>query len=133
MSKIKDRQLQEYLSEVSRSLICDKKQKKAIIGQLRADVEGFVAENDETSLEDIIGYFGSAESISASFMENVDTVKLKRSLDVKKVIVIALVLALVIYVLFVVISLVDVHDEAHGYIEEGIMMIKNNFVGGELI
>ena len=133
MSKATERHWEEYLSKVSKALICDKKQKKAVLDQLRADVEDYLSENSEATVADIEGCFGTPESIAASFMENVDTVKLKRSLDLKKIIVIAVVIALAIYALFVVISLIDVHDEAHGYFEEGIMMIKNNIAGGELI
>ncbi len=133
MSKVTDKELKKYFCDVSKALICDRKQKKLFISQLEADVEAYLAENEDAEIRQIENSFGSPEVIAASFMENVGTEKLKKSLDVKKAIIIAIVAALIIYALFVVISLIDVHGEAHGYFEEGIMMIKNQFTGGEIL
>ncbi len=133
MSRVTDRELKKYFCDVSKALICGRKQKKVFISQLEADVEAYLAENEDAEISQIENSFGSPEIIAASFMENVGTEKLKKSLDIKKAMIIAIIAALLIYALFVVISLMDVHDEAHGYIEEGIMMVKNNIWGGEIL
>lgn len=130
MSKVTEKELKAYFSDISKAIVCDRKKKKEFLGQLKNDVETYLAENGEATISQIEACFGSSESIAASFMENIGAERLKKSIDIRRAVIIALAAALVIYALFVVISLVDVHQEAHGYIEEGIMMIKN-VTGGE--
>ena len=123
MDKTSKKQLDEYFAEVSKALMCPPKQKKAFINQLRSDVESFLNDNPDATADEIKACFGSAESIAQSFITNSEPGTLKKALDIKKVILIGVIVALVIYLAFVVISLIDVHTEAHGYFREGFMMI----------
>lgn len=113
--------LNEYISSVSSLIICPLKQKKAFITELRSDVENFLAENKKATKDDIEKFFGSPESIASSFISNTDSVKIKRKISIKNILILAVVIALLIYLAFVVISLIDVHTEAHGYLQEGIV------------
>ena len=119
-----NKQLQEYYREISKHVICPGKLKKEFLNQLKDDIDCFISDNPEATIEDVKENFGTAKAIAESFMQGMDVSGLKKKLNISKMIFIALVIALVIYAAFVVISLVDVHNEAHGYIEEGIMMIK---------
>ena len=125
MSKLTQKELKGYFSDVSAAIVCKEKQKKAFLQQLRSDVEDFLLENPDSSLKQIEDCFGTAEKISHSFMENAGTKEITQRLKLKKYILIALVAALVIYAAFVVISLIDVHTEAHGFFTEGIMMAES--------
>lgn len=132
MSKVTTTELNSYFSEISDSLVCPEKQKKEFIESLRGDVEAFIEENTEADINEVVAFFGSAETISRSFMENSDPKAIAKRLKMKKYILAAVIVALVLYALFVVISLIDVHEEAHGYIEEGVMVIKI-VTGGDFI
>lgn len=125
MRRITETELKKYYSEVSGAIVCSHKQKTAFMKELRSNVEEFLTSAPEATVEDIITCFGSPEIIAESFLENADSAKIKKRLDIKKYIIIAIVVALLIYAVFVIISLIDVHTEAHGYFEEGIMMINN--------
>lgn len=119
----KDEIISEYISSVSSAIICKPKQKKAFLNQLRSDVEAFVDENGKAAVNDIRNIFGSPESIAESFISNSDSGELKRKITFKKFIVVAIIAALLIYLAFVVISLIDVHSEAHGYFEEALICV----------
>lgn len=112
--------LNEYISSVSSMIICPQKQKKAFISELRSEVENFIIEKENVTKEDIENVFGTPETIASSFISNTDSAKIKRKISIKNIIILAVVLALLIYLAFVVISLIDVHTEAHGYFEEGL-------------
>ena len=133
MSKTVSAEINSYLAEISASLLCGEKEKKEFISCLKNDIQAFLEEKPDAQIADITAVFGSAETISRSFMENSDPKAIAKKLKLKKYIIAAIVLVLVIYALFVVISLIDVHDEAHGFSEEGIMMICSNITGGELL
>ena len=130
MSKVTKAELNGYFSEISALLLCNEKHKKGFIMSLRNDIEAFLEENTEADINDIKAVFGSAEDISKGFMENTDPKTIAKRIKLKKYILAAV--AVLIYALFVVFSLIDVHEEAHGYIEEGIMMIKI-VTGGDFI
>lgn len=132
MSKVTKAELNGYFSEISALLLCNEKHKKGFIMSLRNDIEAFLEENTEADINDIKAVFGSAEDISKGFMENTDPKTIAKRIKIKKYILAAVAVAVLIYALFVVFSLIDVHEEAHGYIEEGIMMIKI-VTGGDFI
>ena len=125
-----DALLNEYISSVSSLIICPLKQKKAFLAELRSDVENFLVETENATKEDIENFFGTPESIASSFISNTDSAKIKRKISIKNIIILAVVLALLFYLAFVVISLIDVHTESHGYFEEGIVPAVISIVKG---
>lgn len=129
MTKTNDRELKEYYARISHCVVCGHKQKSAFLKELKNTVEEFRLSNPDASVDEIKAFFGSPEQIAASFTENRDWRELKKNLSVKKLLLLAVILALLIYVAFIVISLIDVHEEAHGYFREGILTMVNALKG----
>ena len=127
-----DTKLKEYYREIEKLLVCERKQKAEFMSVLKADIDENIATVGQADIENIRAEFGTPEKIAESFLSNSDALTVKKRINIKRCIIAAVVAALVIYLAFVIISLIDVHTEAHGYIEEGIMMI-NTLVGGELL
>ena len=125
-------ELKAYYSAIEKNIICDRKQKSAFMAELKANIDEYLAAEGETDMEKIKAEFGTPEMIAASFLSGSDAAAIKKKLNIRKIILIAIVIALAIYLAFVIISLIDVHTEAHGYIEEGIMMISTIKGGGTL-
>ncbi len=123
MNEKRDKELKAYYSEISKSIVCSKKQKTEFINQLKSDVDCYLSENPEATVQEITSCFGSAEQIGKSFVSEYDSDNIKKKLSVKRILIIAVIVMVLIYAAFVIISLIDVHNEAHGYIEEGIMVM----------
>ncbi len=117
-------ELKAYYSQIEKSLICERGQKAAFMAELKANIDEYLSGNTAATIDNIIEVFGAPEEIALSFMENTPAQAIRKKIDIKKYILIAIGAALLIYLAFVVISLIDVHTEAHGYIQEGIMMIS---------
>lgn len=132
MSKINMTELKVYYSEISKAVVCPKKEKAAFLAELKSNVEEFISLTPEADIDMIKAEFGTAEQIASSFIVNADAAAIKKKVDIRKLILIFLAIVLAVYLAFVVISLIDVHTESHGYMQEGIMMI-NTFTGGELL
>ncbi len=130
MNKLTDRELKEYYSRINDAVLCDRKQKKAFLKQLKENVQEYICDAPEATMEDIEKTFGTPRTIAESFIVNADSGKIKKQIQLKKVLVIAVVIALIIYALFVVLSLIDVHTEAHGYFEEGFLAVGRIIKGG---
>ncbi len=133
MDRVTEKELKKYYSRIDRLILCDRKQKKEFLCQFKESVKDFISDTPEATMEDIEKAFGTPESIGGSFIENTDSIKIKKQIQLKKVLVIAVVIALIIYALFVVISLVDVHTEAHGYFEEGFLIVSSTIKGGMVL
>ncbi len=121
--------LKEYYCEIEKLLVCDRKRKLAFMADLKANIDEYLAIFPDSDIEKIKTEFGTPEVIAESFLSNSNAAAIKKKLDIKKCILMALIIALAVYIAFVIISLIDVHTEAHGHIEEGIMMI-NTVSGG---
>lgn len=125
-------ELKAYYKEIEKLLVCDRKQKTAFMAELQANIDDYIADVGKTDMASIRAEFGTPETIAESFLSNSDALAIKKKIDIKKCILIAIVVVLLIYLAFVVISLIDVHTESHGYMQEGIMTI-NTLVGGGLL
>jgi len=117
--------INEYISEVSSAVICSTKKKKAFLCQLKQDAEAFISENEGATRQELEAVFGSPEAIAASILANSESGEIKSKISLKKTVIAFVLAVLFIYIIFVVLSLIDVHSEAHGYIEEGVMCIFN--------
>ncbi len=125
-----DSLLNGYISSVSSQLVCSPKLKKAFLSELRADVSAYLSQEENPTREKIECIFGSPEMIASSFISHSDSTEIRKKTSLKKIITVAVIVALIIYLAFVVISLIDVHTEAHGYFEEGIVSASVSIMKG---
>ena len=124
MNKLQKIQLNAYYKEISSFAGLTEKQKKEFINELKSTVNEYAELNPDCTIDDIKAVFGTPEEITLSFIENGNFAKVKKKLDIKRVIVAAVITALIIWFAFAVISLIDVHLEAHGTLTEGTLLIS---------
>ncbi len=124
MNKLQKIQLNTYYKEISSFAVLTGKQKKAFVNELKSAVNEYVELNPDCTIDDIKAVFGTPEEITLSFIENGNFTKVKKKLDIKRVIIAAVITALIIWFAFAVIGLIDVHLEAHGTLTEGMLIIS---------
>lgn len=95
-----NKQLKIYYKEIYSLTVCNKKQKKAFIKELKAAINEYTEQNPSYTIEDIRAVFGTPEEITLSFIENGSLTKVKKQLDVKRVIFTAVIIALIIWLAF---------------------------------
>ncbi len=117
-------ELKEYYKEIEKLLICSRKDKSAFMSELKANIEDYISDTGKSDIESIKTEFGTPEVIAESFLSNANALAIRKKLNIKKCIIIGLIVALAVYIGFVIISLIDVHTEAHGYMEEGVVIIN---------
>ncbi len=126
-------QLDSYYKEITDYLICSKKEKSSFIKELKTDIDEFILSFPEAAYEDIISTFGTPREIADSFISLAKTEDIRKRLDIRKLITGLLLAAFIIYLLFIIISLIDVHTESHGYFEEGFLFIQKIVTGGGVL
>ncbi len=133
MKGVTEKELKNYYSGISRLALCSRRHKREFLLQLKENVADFIAEYPEATMEEIVQVFGSPESIAESITVNIDKEEIFRQIRMKRLLVFAVAAAIIIYALFAIISLIDVHTEAHGYFEEGILAVGRIIKGGEVL
>lgn len=132
MNKKLKKQVSKYCRDISSFVICSSKQKREYIKELKNSINEMYEADPSLNIEDITEIFGTPRQIADSFKNETDAMTLKKTFSVKKMIFVFLLIALIVYIVFVVLSLIDVHTEAHGYFSEGFIYIKG-FWGGEVL
>lgn len=121
MTEALKKELNTYFSNVEDLLLCDRKNKKAFLEDLKNDIDEFVQHEPDVDFDSILSAFGTPEEIAESFLKNADIADIKKKMNVKKILLFSLLAVVLVYVIFVIASFIDVHTEAHGYFEEGIL------------
>ncbi len=132
MTESLNRKLEAYYDEIYSLAPCSKKQKKAFISELKTEIEEYVENFSSADINEIKAVFGSPEDIADGFAQSLTRGDIKKKLGLRKIIIMVLLCALIIWALFAVISLIDVHTEAHGYFSETVLYIYN-VSGGKLL
>ena len=70
--------------------------------------------------------------IAEGFIKELAGDEIKRKLSVKRILVFFISAVLLIWAVFAVVSLIDVHSDSHGYFTEEILHIQNIWGGGAL-
>lgn len=121
MTEALKKELDVYFSNVEALLLCDRKSKKDFLAELKNDVDEFLQYEPEANFGRILSTFGSPEEIAESFLKTADIANIKKKMNIKKIVLFSLLAIVLVYIIFVVASFIDVHTEAHGYFEEGIL------------
>lgn len=132
MNKTIQDELKKYYKEIEDNLLCDRKQKKVFLTDIKSDIEDFLSANESPSIDGIIANFGTPTQIAESFLTMQEVGSIKKKMNLRRILLFAVTAVLFIYLAFVVISLIDVHTEAFGYFKETIACIRPILKGGIL-
>lgn len=116
------KELNSYYKDIADCIPAGGKHKKIFISDLKECIGEYISENPGCTAEDIENRFGAPEEIALGFAEGFPEAA-ARSINIKKLIIVAVVIALFIWFAFAAASLIDVHNEARGTFTEGILSI----------
>ncbi len=88
----------DYIKSVNKNLICKRKLKKSIINDFRNSVLDYQEEKNITDINDIYAHFGTAEEVAKNYLSDADPKEIKKSTSAKRIILIAMLTALILYI-----------------------------------
>lgn len=133
MNKQLNRELECYYKNIAAVLLCDKNEKDSFIKELKGNIREYIEDEPDATIEDIKDIFGTEKAIGESFRAEADITSIRKKLSLKKTVISALAAIVFIYLIFVIISFIDVHTEAHGYFTEITVFVCNRFFAGVMI
>lgn len=96
-----------YIKSVSDSLVCDSTTKRLFIRDLRSKIHEYTQENEEAGIKELIAVFGSPEEIAEDFLNIESPDELRKTLSVKRAVIIAAATAVILFVSILLASLID--------------------------
>ncbi len=130
MTEALKKDLHVYFKEIDNLLICDRKNKKDFLADLKNDIDEFVQTESDANFNDILSAFGRPDEIAESFLKNTDVSNIKKKMNVKKLFLFLLLTVVLVYIIFIIASFIAVNTEAHGYYEEAILQAGILLAGG---
>lgn len=107
--------IDKYLSSVKKNLSCSSKKKSEFLSALKKGLDDFLLENPESTYEDIVKAFGEPETQSNEFMDSLDSEAIKKAFNWKKVVLIGVILALILWGIGVAVSAGKSYHDRSGY------------------
>ena len=130
MNDLMKSQLDEYYKNVEQLLLCDRKSKRVFLTDLKNDVNEFIQQEPLADFACVLSSFGTPQEIAESFLRNADIAKIKKRMNIKKIVLFSLLAVLLVYICFVIASFIDVHTESHGYFEDSVLRFSLFVKGG---
>lgn len=114
MSRINE-EIDEYIAEIKKNLICSSSQKNTIITDLRNSIVNFVEENDIDDINKVYAQFGAPEEIANQSISDTEPQKIKKNYKHHRVIIIGVVVAVLIITIVIIWGALDGHKSTDGY------------------
>lgn len=115
-----NKDIKNYLNDISRYLVCTKKQKKIILEDIEISVRDYIENANVKNMSEVYNHFGSPEDIAKTYLANfVKPSDIRKAISKKKVLIIVALIAFIILLVALTIALIDGHFTNSGYIIEG--------------
>ena len=114
-----NKDIEKYLSQVKAYLPCKKSDKAVILEDIRQAISEFAENSAIQSIDDIYKRFGTPEEIAKAYLSDAEPNNIKKAINIRKVFVIAVVIALSMLALTFLIIIIDSHSNEIIYYERG--------------
>ena len=122
---VSKRELRKYLRQVKAELLCPRKEQNRILGNLKESISGYLDEHPEATIESVRAFFGSAQQIAASYVEELPTPELIQKLKLRNrvlksmiaVVCAAALTALLMWGIAILIALEKADNQSEPYYE----------------
>ena len=107
--------VKKYKRLIKANLLCGTKLSKQFLSDLSDSIDNYIEENNIFQLADVQKHFGSPEQIAQSFFAETDISVIRKKVRLKQLILLALIVALLIWGVGIAISTKTSYDERSGY------------------
>lgn len=116
--RVTERELNKYLKQIKKRLVCKGAQRKAFVASFEDNLEEYLKANPEADFAQLQNDMGTPEEIADGFLENESASRIKNRMSIAKLFAIGIATALIIYVCAIIIALIDAHNShnARGYV-----------------
>lgn len=98
--KITDRERKKYISEIQKLLVCSAKERRKFIRDFNSNIDDFVSDNPDASIDELEKAMGTPQEIADGFMANVSPKYIKKRTSIARIFLIAVIFVVIFIVVF---------------------------------
>lgn len=110
--------LKRYKREIKSKLLCNTKESSACFNNMVEDIDNYVADNPNVTIDTVIKKFGSADEIADSFFSCVDMQTVRKKINIKKLIAVLVVTVIAVWGIVVAFGFIDSQSDTPDYLIE---------------
>jgi flagellar basal body-associated protein FliL len=107
VSNIDKSTLRKYFQEIKKETNCTKKERKRLLSVIKEEINNYLSENQNCTIEDIYKRFGTPNEFSNSLFQNMELDTYKHKLKVAKFIKICIIMISSIFIFMLTILFID--------------------------
>ena len=104
-----------YVRNVSKEIIATPKQKRKLFGDLKSDIHDRIADGKIATYEDIVAHFGTPAQVAMDFFATADIKEIKKKLMIRRILIAAVVLCLLICIAYYSFLKIGAFDAVHRF------------------
>ena len=120
---ITQKQINKYIKDIKKELLYGTKESRQFLKELKQNVTDYAEENQNADMAEVTEQFGKPKDIAATFFEQYGKEDIKKKVNIRRVVVVTALVALVMVAVSLIVALIDAHIDTENYskitIEEG--------------
>ena len=122
---ITQKQINKYIKDIKKELLYGTKESRQFQKELKQNVTDYAEENQNADMAQVTEQFGKPEDIAATFFEQYGKKDIKKKVNIRRVVIVALTIAITMFIIALAIELIDAHRTGTGYYSEEIVTNKS--------
>lgn len=102
-------EIEKYISEIESNLVCCGRLNKSLAKEIEGSVYDYAESRDIKDISEVYNHFGTPEEMARAYLSQVDPKKIRKAVNVRKVVIIGVVVALMMLAVFFVSLFIDAH------------------------
>ncbi|MBQ7862075.1 MAG: hypothetical protein IJ349_07740 [Clostridia bacterium] len=115
---ITQKEINRYIKDIKKELLYGTKESRQFLKELKQNVTDYAEENQNADMAEVTEQFGKPEDIAATFFEQYGKEDIKKKVNIRRVVVTAVVAVVMMFAIAMITIIIDSHGETHGYIVE---------------
>lgn len=112
---ITQKEINRYIKDIKKELLYGTKESRQFLKELKQNVTDYAEENQNADMAEVTEQFGKPEEIAATFFEQYSKDGIKRKVNIRRVVVTAVAVSMIIFVIALITAIIDSHNSGSGY------------------
>lgn len=129
---ITQKQINKYIKDIKKELLYGTKESRQFLKELKQNVTDYAEENQNADMAEGTQQFGKPEEIAATFFEQYSKDDIKRKVNIRRVVVITAVVAIVTFTVYLTVAVVNSYKSVNGAIIDELIEGTTAYVSSDI-
>lgn len=113
--KITNKERNQYINQIKKLLFCSSKERKKFLKEFNDNIDDFLKDNPEASIEELQKTMGTPQEIADGFLGNADIKDIKRRTSIVRIVIVGVCISILLLFITFAVALIDAHKASHGH------------------